>query len=491
MPAGAEPQNVTTQHVRTAPPAAAVLYDQQVRALAKLLLFLLVLVAVGATGAWVWAGRQPGPTVQFRQPDKYVGQNTALELMVQSPQGQLSRLDVTVEQGGKTFPVFALNQPAQATTRQESADRLFVMRPIGKRAIPALQAGAARIVVHAARPVLNGFRQVATETTRDVQVRLEAPQASVVSTFHYVNLGGAEFVIYRATPADVDSGVRVGDRTYPGFPATAVGIKSDPALHVAFFALSYDQDVNTPITVYARDPAGNVAAAVVDHMAFSKPFSKSTIPIDNWVARVVPPIVANTPEMASLSTAPDDLPETFVHINSDLRRMNAQTIADLARKTAPEMMWKEPFEPLTNASVEAKFADFRTYTYKGKEIDRQVHLGFDLAVTQQVPIKAAQRGIVVHAAYLGIYGNCVIIDHGLGVQTLYGHLSSIGVKVGDKVDKGQVIGRSGMTGLAAGDHLHFTVLVNGTPVNPVEWWDPKWMQDRVFRKIMEAGGSVT
>lgn len=461
------------------------------RGFAKFLFFLLVLAIIGGGAAWFWAGRQPAPTVQFRQPDKFIGQNSTLELTVQTPQGQLSRLDVTLEQSGKSFPVFALNQPAQATTRQESADRLFIMRPIGKRAIPELQAGPARIVVHAARPVLRGLRQVATETTRDVQVRLEPPQASVLSTFHYVNLGGAEFVVYRATPADVESGVRVGDRTYPGFPATAVGIKSDPAVHVAFFALSYDQEVNTPITVYARDPAGNIAAAVLDHMAFSKPFSKSTIPIDNWVARVVPPIAANTPEMKDLSTAPDDLPQTFVRINSDLRRMNAQTIAELAKKTAPQMMWKERFEPLTNAAVEAKFADFRTYTYKAKEIDRQVHLGFDLAVTQQVPIKAAQRGVVVHAAYLGIYGNCVIIDHGLGVQTLYGHLSSIGVKVGDKVEKGQVIGRSGMTGLAAGDHLHFTVLVNGTPVNPVEWWDTKWMQDRVFRKIMEAGGSVT
>jgi hypothetical protein len=462
-----------------------------VRGFAKFLLFLLFVVVIVGGAAWLWAGRQPGPAVQFRQPGQYVGQTSELELLVQTPQGRLSRLDVSVEQNGKSFPVFALDRPAQATTRQDAADRLYVMRPIGKRAIPELQAGPARIVVHAARPVLRGLRQVATETTRDVQVRLEPPQASVLSTFHYVNLGGAEFVVYRATPADVESGVRVGDRTYPGFPATAVGIKSDPAVHVAFFALSYDQDVNTPITVYARDPAGNIAATVLDHMAFTKPFSKSTIPIDNWVGRVVPPIVANTPEMKDLSTAPDDLVQTFVHINGDLRRMNAQTIAEVAKKTAPEMMWKEPFEPLTNAAVEAKFADFRTYTYKGKEIDRQVHLGFDLAVTQQVPIKAAQRGVVVHAAYLGIYGNCVIIDHGLGVQTLYGHLSSIGVKVGDKVDTGQVIGRSGMTGLAAGDHLHFTVLVNGTPVNPVEWWDRKWMQDRVFRKIMEAGDSVT
>jgi murein DD-endopeptidase MepM/ murein hydrolase activator NlpD len=155
------------------------------------------------------------------------------------------------------------------------------------------------------------------------------------------------------------------------------------------------------------------------------------------------------------------------------------------------MLWQDAFQPLINAAIEAKFADFRTYTYAGKEIDKQTHLGFDLAVTQHIPIKASQRGIVVHASYLGIYGNCVIIDHGLGVQTLYGHLSSIGVKVGDKVDKGQQIGISGQTGLAAGDHLHFTVLVNGAPVNPVEWWDPKWMKDRVFRKIMEGGGSIS
>jgi biotin carboxyl carrier protein len=459
-----------------------------VRTLGKFFAFLILLAVICGGAAWIWAGRQPGPTVEFRQPDRFVGQSSTLELMVQAPQGQFSQLEVAIEQGGKSYPVFSIEQPTEATTKQDAADRLYVMRPIGKSAIPALQQGPARIIVRTARPVLYGMRNASTEATRDVQVRLEPPQASILSTFHYVNLGGAEFVVYRAMPADVESGVRVGDRTYPGFPATAIGVQNDPALHVAFFALSYDQDVNTPISVFATDPAGNTALAAVDHMAFTKPFSRSTIPIDNWVARVVPPIVANTPEM-QLSTAPDDVVQTFVHINSDLRRQNAQTIAALAKKTAPEMMWKEPFQPLGNAAVEARFADFRTYTFMGKEIDRQVHLGFDLAVTQHVPILAAQRGVLVHAGYLGIYGNCVIIDHGLGVQTLYGHLSSIGVKVGDKVEKGQVLGLSGMTGLAAGDHLHFTVLVNGTAVNPVEWWDIKWMQDRVFRKVREAGGA--
>ncbi len=88
---------------------------------------------------------------------------------------------------------------------------------------------------------------------------------------------------------------------------------------------------------------------------------------------------------------------------------------------------------LGNSKVEAAFADHRTYVYKGKEVDHQVHLGFDLAVTSHVPIVAANAGTVLNASWLGIYGNCVIIDHGMGVQSLYGHLSSFDVKVGDNV----------------------------------------------------------
>jgi len=124
--------------------------------------------------------------------------------------------------------------------------------------------------------------------------------------------------------------------------------------------------------------------------------------------------------------------------------------------------------------------------YKGKEIDQQTHLGFDLAVTAHVPVAAANAGAVLNASWLGIFGNCVIIDHGMGVQSLYGHLSSFDVKVGDSVTRGQTIGRSGLTGLAGGDHLHFTMLVGGQMVNPVEWWDPHWIADRIDRKLGEA-----
>jgi murein DD-endopeptidase MepM/ murein hydrolase activator NlpD len=294
-------------------------------------------------------------------------------------------------------------------------------------------------------------------------------------------------VVYRATPPDVASGVRVGDVEYPGYPAANARIpNADPALKVAFFALLHDQDLAAPMQVFARDDAGNEAKADFDHRVFPKPFRKSTIPIDDrFLSRVVPAILERSPDLKV--NDPNNLVESFLAINGDLRRRNAETIAALARKTTPELLWEGPFRQLTNSQVESAFADQRTYRHDGREIDRQVHLGFDLAVTANVPVKAANRGVVLFADYLGIYGNCVILDHGMGVQSLYGHLSSFDVKAGETVQKEQVIGRSGMTGLAGGDHLHFTMLVAGHPVTPVDWWSSQWIEDRILRKLHDAG----
>jgi murein DD-endopeptidase MepM/ murein hydrolase activator NlpD len=177
-------------------------------------------------------------------------------------------------------------------------------------------------------------------------------------------------------------------------------------------------------------------------------------------------------------------------INGELRRKNAEKIASFAKQTSPEMLWGGVvFHPFTNSAVESAFADQRTYVYKGKEVDQQTHLGFDLASLAGNPVVSANRGKVLYAEELGIYGNCVIIDHGMGVQSLYAHLSSIGVKAGDMVTKEQTLGRSGMTGMAGGDHLHFTMLINGKMVNPVEWWDAHWIQDRILRKLQTPAGS--
>jgi murein DD-endopeptidase MepM/ murein hydrolase activator NlpD len=455
------------------------------------ILGLVAVLVLAACGVVFWAaGRAAGPGIQINQPARLVGQEGTLDVTVEAPGGRFKTLDVNLEQGGRTFPLSSLAAPAGgATVKQETRDRVRVTRPIGKRALPDLQAGAARITVSAARPVLLGLRTVSSFASRDVQVRLAPPRVSIVSTHHYINHGGSEFVVYRVSPSDAESGVRVGDVYYRGFPGTGAGLPaSDPSLRVAFFALLYDQDLNTPIELYARDEAGNQARGQFDYKVFEKPQRRSKIDLtDRFIQRVVPEILERTPDFKAPA---DDVLAAFVRINSDLRKIDADRIIDASKTTAPAILWKGPFRPLGNAQVESKFADHRTYFYQGKEVDRQVHLGFDLAVTVNIPVLAGNDGKVVYADYLGIYGNCVILDHGMGVQSLYGHLSAVDVKPGDTVTKNQPLGRSGMTGLAAGDHLHFGMMVDGYAVNPVEWWDPHWIQDRILRKITEAGGTV-
>ena len=152
--------------------------------------------------------------------------------------------------------------------------RVRIVREISRESLPGLKNGPARITVTATRPVLFGLRQVETVVSRDVQVRLERPQLSVLSTHHYINQGGSEMIVYRATPADVVSGVTVGDREYPGYPAAGLGIPgmtvSDPAVRVAFFALLHDQDPSTPMHLFARDEAGNSATAAFESRTFPK-----------------------------------------------------------------------------------------------------------------------------------------------------------------------------------------------------------------------------
>jgi murein DD-endopeptidase MepM/ murein hydrolase activator NlpD len=457
----------------------------------KYLVGLVLLLLVAAGGAYVVAGRMPPPSITIEKPEKFVGTATPLEVVIKAPDAPAMKpLRVVFEQNGKQTTLFSLDEPGKAQVKQEGTEAVRITHEIGKQTIPDLQSGAARIIVTAGRPVMRSIRTVAATASHDVQVRLERPRVSVVSTHHYINLGGSEMVVYRATPDDVESGVVVGDIEYPGYPATGAtveGVKlNDPALRVAFFALLYDQDVNTPMRVYARDPAGNTARADFDHRTFPKPFKKSQIPLDDkFLDRVVPAILEGTTEIK-----PDgDNLAKFLVINGELRRKNAAKIASFAAQTSKEMLWRGiVFHPFTNNAVESAFADARTYLYKGKEVDRQVHLGFDLASFAGTPIVAANRGKVLYADELGIYGNCVILDHGMGVQSLYAHLSSIDVKVGQDVEKEQNLGRSGMTGLAGGDHLHFTMLLNGHAINPVEWWDSHWIQDRILRKL-GAGGS--
>ena len=450
------------------------------------LLAVLVLLALVAAGVWFMAGRQEGPALTFTKPGALIGQTGELELKIDPHGSPLETLTISLEQDGARTPVFSLPGDANSKLIQQPDGSLILQRQVGKKALPALKQGKARFVAASSRKVLFGQRVVSSEASRDAEVKLTPPQVAILSTHHFVNHGGSELVVYRVTPADVDSGVLVGDVSYHGYPASSAGVTgADAGLKIGFFALLHDQDLNAPVRVFARDAAGNEATAAVEVKVFEKVFRKSRIDVDDaFLAKVVPPILANTPSLKV--NDPSNLLESYLTINRELRKQNGATIAALAEKSAPDRLWQGPFKQLINSAVESGFADHRTYVYQNKDVDQQVHLGFDLASTLAAPVHASNAGRIVLAEFLGIYGNCVIVDHGLGLQSLYAHLSSIGVKVGDTVTQGQELGRSGTTGLAGGDHLHFTMLLGGHAVTPIDWWSEQWVQDRVLRKLREA-----
>ncbi len=459
----------------------------------KKLIGFIVLLAIAAGIAWYAAGREPGPLIAITSPKAVIGHSGDLSVAIDTPGGKLSRLEVVLDQGATHVSVVNLEgggltaSSAAAHLVRQGGDHLLLTYPIGKDQIPQLVQGQAQITVTASRPVLFGYRKVESTVSREVAVELTPPIITVVSTEHYVNQGGSEMVVYRVSPANVASGVQVGSDEYPGYPATGARIVTqDPGLRVAFFALLWNQDPNTPIRLYARDAAGNEAHATFDYRVFPKTFRKRRIEIDDgFLQKVVPSILENNPGFKVAD--PANLLAAFLRINGDLRREDNAEIAALARDTSPEMLWQGPFVQLADSAVEAQYADQRTYFHDGAEIDHEVHLGFDLASTANAPVYAANRGRVVHAGWLDLYGNCVIIDHGMGVQSLYGHMASIEVKVGQTVSKGTEIGREGHTGLTVGNHVHFGMYVNGHAVTPIDWWSPKWIHDRIERKLEAAG----
>jgi murein DD-endopeptidase MepM/ murein hydrolase activator NlpD len=451
----------------------------------KTFFILVVLAILGAV--YYFAGKASGPAINIVQPVKAIGKNGELVITVETPKALLKSFDVTFEQGATKTALYSWSPATAPQLVADGENKLKLTRAIGKAQLPDLVAGTAKIKVTAVRPVLFGLREVSSSAERQFDVRLTPPTLAVLSTHHYINLGGSEMVVYRVTPNDVKSGVLVGDKEYPGYPASGAGIpNADPALRVAFFALLWNQDVNTPISVFARDDYGNDAHATFDYRVFPKKFRDSKIPVDDrFLARVVPAILQNTPELKVED--PSNLLQSFLRINNDLRKANNARITALAASSSPQILWKGAFKQMTNSAVEGGFADQRTYIYNGQEVDHQTHLGFDLASTAATPVHASNSGRVVHAGWLGIYGNAVIVDHGMGLQSIYAHMSSIDAKVGDSVAEGATLGRSGATGLAGGDHLHFSMLLGGSPVTAIDWWSTQWVQDRIMRKLQDAG----
>ena len=301
------------------------------------------------------------------------------------------------------------------------------------------------------------------------------PSIRALSRMHNVNMGGTGFVVYHSSSDTVESGVFVNETYFKGYPEEDALTEG---AHVCYFAVPPDATVKNGIFLWAKDRANNESRRVFSCNIRMRKFRSDRINIsDGFLDRVLPYF-----SDLALEGAQSDV-EKFLKINSVLRKENNLTFYEMRDETSPERLWEGAWLRLKNAAPMAGFGEKRSYYYKGKLIDRQVHRGVDLASLAQSEVQAANRGKVIFAGRLGIYGSTVVLDHGQGLGSGYSHLSSIGVQVGQEVMKGDTIGLTGMTGLAGGDHLHFSVIVGGVFVNPIEWWDPHWIEDNISRKL--------
>ena len=444
------------------------------RPFAKLIILLLLL-----TAGWIlWTWDSSPPKVAWIDPPPSLGRTTTLNIRLTDDGRGISTFKVQALQSGKSHSL--LEQPAGRIVdsffwggSQEEILKLSLGSLITSG---SLSEGEIALEVQLSDTGRIGLWSREVRDRRTFVLDLTPPEIEVISQRHYIRQGGSQAVLYSVSEPSSSTGILMGDRSFRGYPAPWKGDN----VYICLFALSHDEDPASPTFVWARDQAGNRGRTRLQSEVIPGKFRNRRINVnDRFFQAVLPEILDRTPEVKQAETPL----ETFLEVNGRLRQENHEQIETIARKSLPRPLWGRAFVQLSKSKVESVFADYRSYYYKGRKVDEQTHLGFDLASVARAAIECSNDGVVAYANYLGIYGNCVIVDHGLGLLSLYAHLSTIQVEPGEQVARGQTVGLSGQTGLAGGDHLHFSMIIQGVHVNPLEWWDRNWLGQQLLPKL--------
>lgn len=432
-----------------------------------LLVFLTLIIAAGAF-VLVLLNEREKPEILIESDVAFMGKQQEITLTVKDQKSGIRSLSVFLEQGGHRFQLAAITYDRQGYFNKggENVVQKSIMVEMDKFDI---RDGRADLVVRCQDfsfwNFMNGNVSVSTVP---VIVDTANPKLRVLDSPRYINAGGSSIVIYRVNEPVVSHGAVINGHFYPGFPAS----EKDDQVFGAMLSLEYDAVSIDDMYVTAADRAGNSTRTQFSMILRKLRPNKDRIPVsDRFLNRKIPEFSQNTDQIPE-----GDALDKYLFINRRIRQDNNARIRSICSTVSPQKMWKGHFKRLPRSSRRAGFADYRTYYYKKQKIDNQVHLGVDLASVRRANVPAANAGKVAFADYLGIYGNMVIIDHGWGLYSLYSHLSEITVSVGDAVAQGDIVGRTGSTGMAGGDHLHYGMLVNGIFVNPLEWWDRAWLK---------------
>lgn len=391
-----------------------------------------------------------------------VGASRPLILELADPGSGLNNLTVVAVQGGIRYPLLSKDYP-QGTKQQREELKLEHKD---------LRDGPLELrLTLTDRSVLRFGAGNRLERTLNFDFDGKPPQLSLLSDRIYINQGGSGLVAFRVDEPLSRAGVSIGELFFPGYEQAG-------GSYLAMFSWPYflpPEEGSAQLLVV--DTAGNERLQSLPLQVKAKPLPEARINLSQGFLN------AKMPEFQSTFPETTDLLQLYLRVNRELRKTNDAQILELAAASAPQPLWQGSFLRQPRAANREPYGARRSYLFEGQQVDEQIHLGVDLASLAQAPVPAANSGVVVFAGDLGIYGQCVVLDHGLGLQSLYGHLSQIGVNKGESVAKGQILGRTGSTGLAGGDHLHFGMMVAGLPVNPVEWWDSSWVGNNIEARL--------
>ncbi|RUM35951.1 MAG: M23 family peptidase [Desulfobulbus sp.] len=429
------------------------------------LLFLLI-AAAGATGFILFETEKPQLTLE--KTISYLGGPVELPFTITDQKSGIKQIVITLEQNGGILQLFNKSFPRQAWLTQAGPKKITEKVTLDLTRAGARE-GKADLVITVRDFSLNGLLKGNSSITRlPVTIDTRPPHVTIKHAQKYIKPGSSGIVVYEVSEPTEHHGVMIDSTFFQGYP-----LNGSDTTFIAYIALPWDAVKPESTRVVAKDQAGNIGKAVFS-MRFKKAKEKKDrINVsDGFLNKKLPEFQEHYPEMKGTKL------EQYIYVNTTIRKLNAQQIAKTCSTPVSEQLWHDRFLRMPGAG-KAGYADQRTYYYQGRPVDHQTHLGMDIASTARVGIKAANRGKVIFADYLGIYGNMVILDHGQGLASLYSHLSSIETEVGKIVEKDELIAHSGATGLAGGDHLHFSILINGIFVTPVEWWDRHWIKTNI------------
>ncbi len=424
-------------------------------------LFILLIFGAVGYGGYLFFSDMEGPSIEITPNTGRVAPKTLITLNLKDLAGVRSVV-IAVKENNKRTEVFS--KSFSPYKQEDSVSFTLEKSPIRE--------GAFELEIKALDASLASFGLGNTRVlTLPMRLDTEPPKISLTTLPPNVRRGGSAVIRYNINEDITKSGVTVADKFFPAF-------KQENGSYICYFAFAYNlttQEFTPEIT--ATDLAGNVTTNKLRVHAINRKFKEDTIKITDSFLEKLSQRLSNLAPNASTQF------ERFLIINKDIRHANAAFLDHLSSETAPITLWKGLFARLPRSASRAGFGDHRTYVYNGEVVDQQWHLGFDLASVRQAKIPAANTGKVIFAGDLGIYGNLVVLDHGLGLMSLYSHLTDIHVGVGDMLNKGDTLGTTGETGMAFGDHLHFGILVGGVEVTPLEWLDPKWIRDNITGRL--------